>query len=1158
MNSYINKNQNKIMKKKQPDGGNLKYLRKMMRIMKLSLFLIVISTALAFSATSYSQSTKLTLDLNASTVKEVLKAMEKQCAVLFFYQEKHVDLNRQVTLQVTDRDVETILNQLFAGTDNIYVISDRQIVIGVAPMKELEKQMLNLKANVKPVAEQPQQKEISGRVTDTGGLPLPGVSVIVKGTTIGTVANADGEFSLSIPLNAEILRFSFVGMISQEVAVKGRTIFTVEMKEETIGLDEVVAVGYGVQKKATLTGSVGKVEGDKLTRAPVMNISNSLAGQIPGLFVVQSTSEPGRDDATIRVRGTNTLNNNSALIVVDGIANRSLTNLNASDIESITVLKDASAAIYGAQAANGVILVTTKRGALEDRKAKVNFTFNSGLGSPTVLPKFLNSATYAQARNEIQAEQGKPVMYTDDEIQKFRDGLDPWLYPDNNYREMVFRDYAPQYQLNGSATGGSNSIGYYISGGYKYQDAIYKESATNYSQADFRGNIDGKISNDIKLSFDISGKQIISNLPNVSLSDGIFDYLMLYRPDQPLIWPNGLPGLGATEKNPVTSTSGQSGYDKRATYELQSNFKLNINVPWIKGLSVTGNAAFDYSYLHNKTWNQPYALYTWDKKTYENGMPKLDKGIYARKGFGLDPSLEEENWFYNNYTLNALINYSVSIAENHNFKLLLGTERNKGKSNYLMAYRRYFQSTSIQEIIAGGSDEKTNNGYSSLSTRLNYFGRLNYDYLEKYLVELIFRYDGSYIFPEEGRYGFFPGISAGWRVSEENFWKNNFSFINYFKLRASYGKTGNDRIDPYQYLASYGFAPVLTDARLGHGDVYIFDQNKEHKILNELRIPNNKVTWEVANQSNIGFDGSILNGKLNFSAEYFYNLRTNILHYRNASVPQSTGLTLPRENIGEVVNQGFEAEIDYYGKTVGGFSYGANVNIGYAKNYIKFWDETPGVPEYQQSTGMPIGANLLYKAIGIFADQAAIDAYPSWPGAVPGDIIFKDVNNDGEINGLDRVRMDRTSLPTLTGGLSVNLGYKNFYANMLFQGASGAVRYRSIGVWEHFNFTEESYKNRWTPENTDSNGPRLIVDPGIYWYAINNTFYNESNDYVRLKNVEIGYNFTTIKGFEGVRIYFSGQNLVTFSGIKDWDPETSTYTAYPLHKIYNVGFSLTF
>lgn len=991
------------------------------------------------------------------------------------------------------------------------------------------------------------QRSISGTVTDKSGQPLPGVTVVVKGTTQGTVTSADGKYTLANISEDAVLQFSFVGMRTQEVAVGSQTNIDVTLELETIGLEEVVAVGYGVQKKATVTGSISAVEGEELRKSPAINFSNSFAGRIPGLVVVTRSGEPGDDASTFRIRGSNTLGNNHPLIVIDGIANRDMNRLNSSDIESVTVLKDASAAIYGAQAANGVILITTKRGTTG--KPKITVNLNQGWSMPTVLPEMADAATYAQMINEINYYDGNPIKYSQEEIQKYKDGSDPWRYPNTDWYAETMKSSASQQYANVDVRGGSQWLKYYISMGANFQDGIYKNSATSYNQANFRSNIDGKINDYINLRVDIAGRQENRNYPTRS-AGSIFSMLMRGYPNTHAYWPNGLNGPDiALGNNPVVITTSQSGYDETVNYIMESVVNLDISIPWVKGLSLTANFSIDKNIERSKLWEKPWYLYTWDGQAVdENDIPNLTK---AQRGFPT-PQLTQSMEDANRTTINALVNYKRSFADKHNFNLLVGSERLSGDAMNFWAFRKYFVSTAVDQLFAGGELEKDNSGSASQSARLNYFGRVNYDFLGKYLAEFVWRYDGSYIFPAGKRFGFFPGVSLGWRMSEEKFWQNNLSsVIDYFKLRGSWGQTGNDRIETYQFLSSYGFDDSF----------YVFGD--QEKILEELRIPNPNVTWEVANQFDVGFDGSVFDGKLQFTADYFYYYRTNILWRRNASVPESSGLSLPRENIGEVVNRGVDFLLSYNNK-VNDFVYKVSVNGGFQKNRIEFWDETPGVPEYQQSTGRPMNAGLYYNAIGVFKDQAEVDAYPTWQNARPGDIIFEDVNEDGVINGLDRVRYDKTSLPTFTGGFNIDLAWKGFYSSIFFQWATGAARdnyYEMQG--EAGNFLAADAEGRWTEENPNSTQPRTWNRYYGYWRQQDNTYWLESSDYLRLKNLEFGYNLTKIRsikefGLDDLRIYFTGLNLITFDKLNDFDPESTSSTSYPLNKVYNLGVSLTF
>ena len=992
-----------------------------------------------------------------------------------------------------------------------------------------------------------QQQQISGRITDAvSGQAMPGVNIQVKGTTLGSISDIEGRFSLPVPDLNSTLVFSFIGYISQEVAIAGRTSIDISLAEDLTQLEEVVVVGYGTVKKATITGAISTVDGVQLQKSPAVNITNSFAGRLPGLMVVTRSGEPGNDESILRIRGSNTLEDNSPLIVIDGIANRSMDRISSSDIESITVLKDASAAIYGAQAANGVILITTKRGV--EGKPRITVNVNQGWSMPTVLPTMADAATYAEMINEINYYDGLPPKYSAEEIQKYRDGSDPWNYPNTDWYGETMKKSSSQNFANLDLRGGSAAVKYYVSLGGNFQDGIYKNSATNYKQANFRSNIDATITEHIKLSLDVAGRQETRNYPTRSAS-GIFSMLMRGYPVAHAYWPNGLPGPDiALGNNPVVITTSMTGYDKQKDYIMESVIKLDVSIPWVKGLSIASNISFDKNIRNKKLWETPWYLYVWDGVSREtDGTPELSKALRGLPS----PQLTQSMIDGNRTTLNALITYARTFSDVHNFKLLVGSEKISGEEMNFEAFRKYFVSNVVDQLFAGSELEKTNDGSASLSARLNYFGRLNYDYLGKYLMEFVFRYDGSYIFPAGKRFGFFPGISLGWKISDEIFWKDNLSFINTFKLRGSWGQTGNDRIETYQYLSSFGFSSSR----------YVM-QNEE-KILDELRIPNPAVTWEVANQLDLGFDGAILNGNLQFQFDYFHNLRTNILWYRNASVPTTSGLTLPRENIGEVVNQGFDFQITHR-DVIGQLNYSLSLNSGYQKNKIKFWDETPGIPEYQKSTGRPMNAELYYKAIGIFKDEEDLNNYPHWQGARPGDIIFEDINKDGKIDGLDRYREPKTDLPVFSGGFNFDLTWKNIYSSVFLQWATGAVRsnyYEMQG--EAGNFLAEDAQGRWTEQNPGASKPRTWNRYYGYWREQSNTYWLRSTDYMRLKNIEVGYNVASLPsvknlGIEGLRVFLSGLNLLTFDKLKDFDPESTESTSYPLNKVYNIGVSLTF
>lgn len=994
-----------------------------------------------------------------------------------------------------------------------------------------------------------QQQVATGTVTDPAGETIIGASIQEKGTSNGTITDIDGKFNLSVQPDA-VLEISFIGYKSKEVkAAFGRNM-TVVLEEATEILDEVVVVGYGVQKKATLSGSVTSVKGAEIVKSPAMNVSNSLAGRMPGVVAISNNSEPGYDGSTLRIRGVNTFGNANPLVVVDGVPGRSLERIDPASIETISVMKDASAAIYGAQAANGVILITTKRG--QKGKPTVKFSINQGYSRPTKIPEMANSAEYATLLNEIDKYAGQTERYTPDEIQKFRDGSDPWSYPNTDWFAETLRSWSPQTNANATIEGGTENMNYFVSFSAKTQDGIYKKGATSYDQYDLRVNLDWKLNKYVDVYMNASGRMEKRQYPMRS-AENIFRMLMRSKPNMPAYWPNGMPGPDIEfGDNPVVIVTDATGYDKDKRYVLNGDFGINVKVPYVDGLTLKATASLDKNFRFRKRWETPWYLYSWDGASRDaNNEPILVEG---KKGFS-DPRLTENMEDNHNILLSGFLNYNKTIAADHSINVMAGVERITGGGDSFEAFRRYFLSTAIDQLFAGGQDEINNTGKAYKEARLNYFGRVNYSYKSKYLAEFVWRYQGSYIFDDSNKFGFFPGVSLGYVISEEKFWERIKPVVSFAKIRASWGQTGNDLIDPYQYLASYDYSNLMY---ITNGGV------TNNQALREGVAPNSNVTWEKATQQNIGLDLQFLDGDLAFTVDYFVNKRKDILWKRNASVPGTSGLSLPDENLGKVRNRGIDFSLDYR-KRFNDLTVGVGINGVYAKNKILFWDEAPGVPAYQQSTGSPIDAGLYYKAIGIFRDWDHVNSMPHWAGARPGDIIFEDYDDSGAIDGNDRIRMDKSRTPTFTGGLNIDLAYKGFDLSILFQGAAGGVFYQSTESGDFGNFLKSFYDKRWTEDNPTAGFPRTYNRSNEYWINQENTFWVHKSDYVRLKNIELGYTLPQILtkrvNIEHVRVYVNAHNLLTFSpDMKDYDPENTSGRGYnhPLNKIVNVGLSVTF
>lgn len=1005
---------------------------------------------------------------------------------------------------------------------------------------------------------QQQQKEmkVTGRVTDQDGNPVIGATVRVEGASTGVITDMEGNYSISVMSGAK-LSYSYIGYktVVKTVSVAGN--ISVTLQEDTRVIDEVVVVGYGVQKKTTLSGSVSSVSGKDILKSPAMNVTNSIAGTLPGLVVVAQSGEPGADYANMYIRGKSSLNENSPLVVVDGVPNRSLERIDPSTIESITVLKDASAAIYGSQAANGVILVTTKRGKVE--KLGISASYSAGWSQPTKVPELTNAAEYATLVNEIS-----PNTYSADEIRKFADGSDPWRYPNTDWFDTVLKTWSLQQNANVTMSGGTEKLQAYVSLSTRSQDGFFKNSGSKYAQHDFRANIDGKVNDYISLSLDASMRMEQSHFLSVG-SARLFRDLMTASPILPAVWPNGLPGPPLdlqNQNNPVVQSTSQAGYNKGENYVFNINAKVNVKIPWVKGLSLTGVAAIDRGLNYTKKFNKKYDLYTWDGTTVgTDGLPTLVKGQY-----GSSSNLVQQLDISKEYLLNLLANYQRTFNKVHDVSVLLGVESIENTSNWFSAERRNYTVSFPDELNFGDPNSQYSNGSNPGKNRwLNYFGRVNYSYKSKYMAEFVWRYQGSSKFASETRWGFFPGVSLAYRLSEEDFWKDSKlgRLMGNLKLRASYGKTGNDLIDPYQYYSLY--AKYWQD--------FVTGDLTNNSTYYESLAANVKVQWEEAEQMNVGFDVTLLDNRLSLTADYFNNLRSKILIPQTASVPDATGMTdiLPDINLGKVRNSGFDFEMAWTDK-VRDFEYRIGLNGGYAKNKIIFFDEAEGALAWQKQTGHPMNSSLYYQAIGIFHNQEEIDNYPHMDGTVPGDIKFKNVNGDDKITGEDKTRIYKSDVPRWTGGLNISARYKGFDASILFQGQAGAVRYvQALGSKDGINYFKSFYDNRWTADNPNTNYPRTFNRNEEYWVSSenSNTFWLHSTDFIRLKTMELGYTIpaTLVRkwGLEKIRVCVSGMNLFTYAPhMKDFDPELEykgdgfAGQGYPIQRILTAGISINF
>lgn len=1023
------------------------------------------------------------------------------------------------------------------------------------------------------------QKQVTGHVKDERDLPLAGITVSVKNTNIATSTNNAGEFTLQVPADRNILLFSGVGYRPIELAIGNQSIINAVMGINVTEGETVVVVAYGgTQKKATLSGSIASVKGEEILKSPAINVSNSLAGRVAGLTVVGQGGEPGNDFSTILVRGVNTFKNATPLFVIDGIplqGSDKLQRIDPSVIESITVLKDASAAIYGSQGANGVILITTKRGKAGN--VSVSASFNQGFSQPTKLPDLLSSYEIGILQNEAldadpnfsQTPAWHTGKYTAQELAAFLRGDDPWHYANTDWMGETLKDWAIQNYANVTVSGGSEKLRGSLSMASRFQDGFFRNGSGKYKQYDMRGNVDFNPSKYITFSVDLNGRVDDASFP-IADAGRIFHQTTSAPPSRRAYWPDGTFGQSVSptgqEGSPVAISTPLGGYNRSMNHVINGTAKINVRIPWVEGLSLTTTGTIDRVFQDGKRWTIPVSYNEWDGAS--TSMPSFNEVIQGDLQRTLYASERRER----NYLFNFLANYDRRFGV-HGLKLLYGYEEYERDGNFQSLRRMGFAANNLDEMVYGSNiNQELVFNIPGATRWRNYLGRVNYDFNSKFLAEFVFRYQASSIFHKDNRWGFFPGGSLAYRISEEKFWKENLSFINSFKLRGSWGRTGNDLIDPFQYLALYVFPTDQPNYVMQVGP----DGELQHlSTLRQSVAPSENVTWEKGDQLNIGIDAELLNNKLSVTFDWFRNKRTNILTPLQGGLPGSTGIIPPDQNIGEFLNRGFDFDIRYR-NAAGRLKYQVGLNGLYAKNKYLFFDEVAGRPAYQQQTGHPIGAGTFYHVLGIYRSDKDLSDHPvGLNGAVPvlGDLIFEDVNKDGVINDLDVVRSNKSGVPTLSGGINASFEYSNFDLSILFQGAFGAVRYLRPTFSLGGNYLQSFFDKRWNIDNPDAEFPRVHSSQSAYWSnptGVHNDFFLKKTDYMRLKNVEIGYTLpralTQKASLERVRVYVSALNLFTVApDLKDYgiDPEEIVRDqfygeSYPLQRVINFGINVNF
>jgi len=1108
---------------------------KFMKGLMQQLFLLasVASFAAPFFAGQGVLQRKISINVENAEVKIVLKKIEETGSVRFVYQPQVVNTARAVSLAVEEMPIGNVLNMLFDGGAAYEEMGDLVVI--------------------KPShANSDMSVVISGRITDTKtGEPLPGVNVAVKGTSQGTSADLEGRYFLQADGADAILVFSFVGYVSQEIPVGAQSIVDVQMAPDEKQLEEVVVVGYGTEKKGSLTSSVVALQGSDIIKSSSSpNLSNVFAGQVPGVIANNRSGRPGKDQSSVSIRGSNSFSGGTdPLYVIDGIQDRSIDRINPADIESITVLKDASAAIYGVRSANGVILVTTKRG----KAGKPEITYDGSLGMQTLtrVDQRVNAWQYMTYYNELAAHRGNPLQYSQTDIDKHKAGNDP-NYTSTNWFRSVFRQMAPQTNHSISVRGGSESVKFYISGQYLSQQSLWANSDESYKNFNLRSNLDAMISKNLKVTLDLAVRREKKLYPSRPEEDILHETVSMY-PFIPVRWSNGLPSAGISNgRNPYLMTSSEPGYNATTDYFIQPRLAFDWQLPKIaKGLFLSGWAATDFNSQSQKIFVKPWDAYGYNATTNTYTNQRSSTAI---------PSLTQAESRFNSDTYFIKLGYERNF-EKHNFNSFMGYEQIVKNSRVTSAYRQNLLSNQLDQLFTGKAVDQNATGSATQDGRESYLGRFAYSYADKYLAELTGRYNGSFNFPKDKRWGLFPSVSLGWRISEEDFIKDKFPFINRLMLRASWGTMGSDAISPYQFLSRYGLVSNLQNGPQNYS--YFGPNYTETQGLYLLSSPNPNVTWEKQDTRDAGFDAVLFNNRLSITFDYFRNYRSDILAPRLASVPYYSGLTLPNENIGKSLNRGFDFMVNYSGKT-SAYAYHVGFNFTYAKNSIVFQDEATNIPDYQRGTGNPIGSWVVYETNGIYHTQEQVNSAAHLDGAKPGDLWIIDKNGDGGITLDDQVRIPAANVPQIVGGVTMGAEYKGFALDLVWA-AQTKVKQLILPQAQGSVVSPPQwlYDGRWTADNPGAPYPRAFNSNDSF-NSVWADFWLRDASFVRLKSAQFSYTLPSkvLKGtgVNSLRLYFAASNLFSIDKMLKYqrDPETNSITGnnYPQTRIFRAGVTM--
>ncbi|WP_423786480.1 TonB-dependent receptor [Hoylesella timonensis] len=1103
-----------------------------------------LALCLSMSMSTFGQNQVIHLTQNKATVSSIIKAIEKQTKMSVDFSQNTINLNKTVNLKSKSLSLGEIMNQILSGNGALsYKIVDRHIIIVKGEQRCVQSTQTTQQGSGK--------HKIAGCVFDNNGEPIIGASVVEQGTKNGTVTDIDGNFVLNCSKENATLSVSYIGFVPQQIKISGGATTNVTLKENAQSLEELVVVGYGSQKKVNVIGSIATVDSKSLETRSASDVSNMLTGQMSGVTITQTSGNPGQDGGTIRVRGVGSFGATpSPLVLVDGMPG-SLSDITPDEIENISVLKDASsAAIYGSRAANGVVLVTTKRG--KEGRTKVSYNGSVGFSKAAELPEMAHSYDYAKFYNIAAGTE----TYKPEEIQKYKDGSDPDNYADESYLDKLFggHSFLTKHTLN--VNGGNDRIQYMATAGYLHHDGLLENNY--YNKYNARLNLNAEITKDLSMGIRLNGMASDRHEPSTpgALDTGGYAGIMLAA----LRYPGLLPSYMSDGSNGVGlkgSGTPVAWAEKCASFYRQDfdKFGGNIDLTYkpIKGLTIKGIGGYKYSLQHIRHYRSEFA--TVDGRA--NGPSSLSDDMYRT--------------VYK--TFQATADYNTTIAKKHAIDVLVGYTWEDENQRSVGGYRQKFPSNDVPYLTAGGADGQTNLGGGYDWAIQSIFGRLTYNYDERYLFEATMRYDGSSRFPTDSKYGFFPSAALGWRVSEEKFWKDS-SVAKWFanlKIKASTGVLGNNNIGNYPYQSVY---TLDSNQNYVFGGVYTTGASITTYVDPSLK-------WEKTHTSDIGIETGFFQNRLTLNATYFYRKTTDVLYKPSASYSSIFGLSVSQVNTGAVENKGWEFEVGYRDK-VGAFNYWVNGNFSIIKNKVL----TLGMGNVIQANGMVgNGSNLFigypmqmyygYKTDGVFltdeevgewCDQSAIAK-----GSKAGDIRYVDLDGDNKVTPKDMTYLG-SSIPKYNFGLSFGGDYKGFDFSVLLQGVAG-VKGR-LNEWAGFAFFQEGNIQKWQMEecwnmnqtNRYPKYPRLEIMSNA---GSNNTLLSDfwilNASFVKVRNIQFGYklpkNIISRVGISSMRAYISLDNPFSFDSYrKGWDPENTNNRGsyYPVMSSYTFGLTLAF